>query len=216
MTEVPNIEELSDGSWEICILKSHRRTVQDTLAKTFPGSDVDLYYNPLEPAANDLKIWDYNTAKKLRQHWFFQRAIRVIKKGWPAAAACYAYLLEVMFGLRLDQPLVPTYRGHVQSKEDAVYLVKACLRGKFVHSYRGPQEGEATIRGNVFVWEANSTGIDHWRDGMEWAFREQDGFEVGEAIDGSGLMKKTIEIDASRAIHHVVSYYTAGDSHPGA
>ncbi len=111
---------------------------------------------------------------------------------------------------------MPTYRGHVQSKEDAVYLVKACLRGKLVHSCRGPREGEATISGNVFVWEANSTGIDHWRDGMEWAFREQDGFEVGEAIDGSGLMKKTITIDASRAIHHVVSYYTAGDSHPGA
>jgi hypothetical protein len=116
VTEVPNIEELSDGSWEICILKSHRRTVQDTLGKTFPGSDVDLYYNPFEPAANDLKIWDYDTAKKLRQHWFFQRAIRVVKKGWPAAAACYAYLLEVMFWTSLG-PATGAYISRPRAKQ---------------------------------------------------------------------------------------------------
>jgi hypothetical protein len=27
---------------------------------------------------------------------------------------------------------------------------------------------------------------------MEWTVREEDGFEVGKAIEGSGLMKKTI------------------------
>jgi hypothetical protein len=100
VNEVPNIEELGDGSWEICILKSHRRTALDMLGKIFPGSDVDLDYNPLEPTANNLEFWDYDTAKKLRQQWFFQRAIRVIQNGWPAGAACYVYLLEVMFGFR--------------------------------------------------------------------------------------------------------------------
>jgi hypothetical protein len=64
-------------------------------------------------------------------------------------------------------PLVPTYRGCLQSKEDAVYLIEACLCGKLVHSCRGPRDGEATISGNIFVWEANSTGIDCWRDKME-------------------------------------------------
>lgn len=211
VNEVPNIEELSDESWEICILKSHRRTVQDMLSKKFSGSDVDLYYDPLEPTANDLECWDYDTAKKLRQSWFLQRAIRVVKMGWPAAAACYAYLLEVMFVIRSDLPLVPTYRGCLQSKEDAVYIIEACLRGKLVHSCRGPQDGEATISGNIFVWEANITGIDRWRDGMEWTVREGDGFEVSESIDGSGLMKKTISIPAYGKIHHVVSYYTAWD-----
>jgi hypothetical protein len=68
VTEVPNIEELSDGSWEICVLKSHCSTVQDTLDKIFPGVDIDLRYSPLEPTANDLKLWDYATAKELRQH----------------------------------------------------------------------------------------------------------------------------------------------------
>jgi len=212
VNEVPNIEELSDESWEICILKSHRRTVQDTLGKIFSSSDVELCYDPLEPTANDLEFWDYDTAKQLRRRWFFQRAIRVVEKGWPAAAAYYAYLLEVMFGLSSHPPLVPTYRGYLQSKEDAVYTIEACLRGRLVHSCRGPQDGEATISGNVFVWEANSTGIDRWRDGMEWTVREEDGFEVGEAIDGSGLMKKTVSIPACRSIHHVVSYYTARDA----
>jgi hypothetical protein len=94
VNEVPNIEELSDGSWEICILKSHRHSVQDKLGKMFPGSEVDLYYDPLEPTATDLKFWDYDTAKKLRQYWFSQRAIRVAQSGWPAAATFYAYFLK--------------------------------------------------------------------------------------------------------------------------
>ena len=130
MSEVPNIEELSDGSWEICILKSHRRTVQDTLGKMFSGADVDLYYDPLKPTADNLEFWDYDTAKKLGQGWFFQRAIRVIKNGCPPAAACHAYFLEVMFGLRSDLPLVPTYLGCLKSKQDAFYLLEASLRGK--------------------------------------------------------------------------------------
>jgi hypothetical protein len=66
---------------------------------------------------------------------------------------------------------------------------------------------EAAITSNIFVWEANSTGIDRWNDGMEWNVQEEDGFEVGEAADGSGLMRKTIRIPDSRCFHHVVSYY---------
>ena len=97
VNEVPNIEELNDGSLEICVLKSHRRTVRDTLSKIFPGSDVELDYNHLEPTANDLKFWNYDTVKTLYQCQFFQRATRVVNEGWPAAAACYACLLHEMF-----------------------------------------------------------------------------------------------------------------------
>jgi hypothetical protein len=67
------------------------------------------------------------------------------------------------------------------------------LKHAFVESFPvhvAGRDGEAVIGGNIFVWETNSTGIGHWRDGMEWASQEVDGFEVGEAIDGSGLMKK--------------------------
>jgi len=76
----------------------------------------------------------------------------------------------------------------------------------------GPQHGEAAISGNVFVWEANSTGIDRWRDGLEWNVWEQDDCEVGEASNCSGLMKKTFSIPACGGVHHVVSYYTARDT----
>jgi Gti1/Pac2 family len=113
-----------------------------------------------------------------------------------------------------NQPLVPTYRGCLQSKEDAVYLLEACLRGELNHSCRGPHDGEATVSGNIFVWEANISGIDCWRDGMEWTFRQEDGFEVGEAMNGSGLTKKTISIPVNECLHHVVSYYTTF-GHPG-
>lgn len=56
VNEVPYIKKLSDGSREICNLKSHHRTVKDKLHKIFPGSNVDLYYNPLEPTAEDSKV----------------------------------------------------------------------------------------------------------------------------------------------------------------
>jgi hypothetical protein len=108
--------------------------------------------------------------------------------------------------------LMPTDRGYLQSKEDAAYLLEACLSGKLAHSWRGPRDGEATISGNLFVWEANRAGFDRWRDGMEWTLREEDGFEVGKALDGSGLMKKTVSIPACGVIHHMVSYYTAEDA----
>ena len=65
-----------------------------------------------------------------------------------------------MFGAAVDFTLMPTYQGYLQSKEHAVYLLKACLNRKLVHSFRGPQDGEATISGNIFVWEINITGID--------------------------------------------------------
>jgi hypothetical protein len=45
--------------------------------------------------------------------------------------------------------------------------------------------------------------------GMKWTVLEKNDFEVSEASDGSGLMKKTISISACGCIHHVVSYYKA-------
>ena len=85
-------------------------------------------------------------------------------------------------------------------KKDAVYLLEACLRGELLQSCRRPRDGEAAISGNIFVWEANSTGIDRWNDGMEWNVQE----EVG--------LRKTIRIPDSRCFHHVVSYYTVSDA----
>ncbi len=171
MHEVTSIEELGDGSWEIIVLQSHCRALQDRLGKIFPDSNVDLNYDSVEPAASDLKFWNYDTTNKLREFCFSQRANRMINTAWPAAAAYYAHHLKVMNELRegaarfncpksFDQPLMSTYRGYLQSKRDAVYLLQACFGERLVHSCRGSQDEEITISGNVFVWEANSTGID--------------------------------------------------------
>ncbi len=97
---MPSIEELDDGSWEMVVLQSHCHALHDRLDKIFPGSNVDLNYDPVEPAASDLKFRGYDTAKKLRKYWFSQRANRMINTAWPAAAACYAHHLGVMNELR--------------------------------------------------------------------------------------------------------------------
>jgi hypothetical protein len=62
-----------------------------------------------------------------------------------------------MSGLGADFILMSTYQGYLQSKEDAVYLLEACLNGKLVHSCRGPQDGEATIRNALGQYHFNST-----------------------------------------------------------
>jgi len=55
---------------------------------------------------------------------------------------------------------------------------------------------------------------------LEWNVREQDDCEVGEASNGSGLMKKTFSIPACGGVHHVgvhhvgVLLYSAGYSNP--
>lgn len=92
--EVPSIVKLSDGSLEICTLKSRILTVQEAIRSILPDSHVDLKYDPYEPTAEDLKVWDYDVAKELRRDWSEKRAIRIAKEGWPAAAAYHAHCLE--------------------------------------------------------------------------------------------------------------------------
>jgi hypothetical protein len=72
---------------------------------------------------------------ELREHWFSQRANRMINTAWPAAAAYYAHHLGVLregaagsnCPKSSDQPLVFTYRGYLQSKGDAVIAFKPAL-----------------------------------------------------------------------------------------
>jgi len=135
-----------------CFLKSYCLIAQSTLGKMFPDSDIDLHYNPLEPTAQDVEVWGYDKAKKVCRQWLFKRSIRVVSEGWSVAAAYYSSLLRVMFGLdeaaagfvhpdSSNQQLIPTYQGCIRSKEDAVYLLEACLQGNLVHSCRDPRDG---------------------------------------------------------------------------
>lgn len=176
--EMSNIKKLNDELWEICILKSYCLIAQSMLSKMFSDSNIDLHYNPLKPTAQNVKVWGYDKAKKACQQWLFERSIRVVSEGWSVAAAYYSSLLQVMFGLdeaaagfahsnSFNQQLIPTYQGCIWSKEDAVYLLKACLQEDLVHSCQSSWDSEAVISENVFVWEANSTDIDHWRNKLK-------------------------------------------------
>jgi len=92
VNEVPSIEELNDGSWEMAVLKSYCPTLQAMLGKIFPGSDVDLNYDPTEPTVSEVENLGYNVAKTLCEYLFIKRAERMVKEGWPMAADCYEHL----------------------------------------------------------------------------------------------------------------------------
>ena len=106
LQDAPSIEELRDGSLKICVLKSSILTILDTIREILPGSDIDIYYDPFEPTAEDLKVWDYDTAKYLCQRWFVERAERIVRKSWPPARAHYAHYLDAISGS--NSLLVPT------------------------------------------------------------------------------------------------------------
>lgn len=91
--DVPNIEALSDGSLELCVVESRIATVQDALRHILPQSDVDAEYDPFEPTAEDLKIWDYQAARKLRWKSFEDRATRIRDEGWFPASDHYENIL---------------------------------------------------------------------------------------------------------------------------
>jgi hypothetical protein len=111
--EVLHIEELSDGSWEVVVLKSYCRMLQDTLYETFANPDVNLKYDPLEPIAADVELLGYGAARNLSKHLFVQRAERIIKEGSPAAAY-FAYRLAIMNG-----PRAGSRTDHDQLSDDA-------------------------------------------------------------------------------------------------
>jgi hypothetical protein len=98
VNQVPSIKQLHDRSWEMVVLKSLCGTLQETLDNIFPGSDVDMNYNPLKPTANDVEVCGPDQAKKLYELCFVQRAKTMVREAWPVAAAYYAYRLETMDG----------------------------------------------------------------------------------------------------------------------
>jgi hypothetical protein len=114
----------------------------------------------------------------------------------PCAAKA---LGPMVFGLIVKLPAEFQLR-----EKDAVYLLEACLRGELLHSCQRPRDGESSGKRTA---QALTDGMMEW-SGMELNVQE----EVGEAADGSGLMRKTIRIPDSRCFRHVVSYYTASDA----
>ena len=98
INEVPSIEKLNDGSWEMVVLQSYCPTLQAILGKIFPGSDVDLHYDPTEPTVSEAENFGYKVAKTICRYLFINRAERMVKEGWPMAADCYEHLAACING----------------------------------------------------------------------------------------------------------------------
>ena len=92
VNEVASIEELNDESWEMAVVKSYCPTLQVMRGKIFPGSIVDLNYDPTEPTVSEVENLGYSMAKTLCEYWFIKRAERMVKEGWPMAADYYGHL----------------------------------------------------------------------------------------------------------------------------
>ena len=56
LQDTPSIEELRDGSLEICVLKLSILTILNTIREILPSLDTNIYYDPFKPIAKDLKV----------------------------------------------------------------------------------------------------------------------------------------------------------------
>jgi hypothetical protein len=53
-TEVANVAGLNDGSFGMVVLRRYIPTLMDITSQNFPGSFVDLDYNPFQPTETDI------------------------------------------------------------------------------------------------------------------------------------------------------------------
>ena len=188
---------LNNNSWEILIHKSHESTLHDVVSKMMPGACHDQSYDPMQPTTAALVLWDSETARELCLVWFRRRAIHVIRNGLCPAATYYAYRLNYPASVNYScidssEDLVPTFHGYLQSKADALKLVKACLLGHLRYSCCGPEETTQFTSGDIIVWTTVTTDIDYWYDGNQCTQEpEKDfGVQTGRCI---GIYKKIVQ-----------------------
>lgn len=65
----------------------------------------------------------------------------------------------------------PTYTGFVETRDDAMILIMACLRGdlKLVHKRPSWKERPSLLHsGHIYIYEETATGIRRWMDGGLW------------------------------------------------
>lgn len=94
-----------------------------------------------------------------------------------AASSSSPSRLPLAAAVRREAPmpesgLAATYLGHVGSTKDALIIIEACLSGYLNHLGRRPrlsEEWSLSQSGNIFVYEARSSGVTTWRDGIAWS-----------------------------------------------
>ncbi|KAB8299771.1 hypothetical protein EYC80_000024 [Monilinia laxa] len=68
--------------------------------------------------------------------------------------------------------LEPTWQGYIGNTTDAMMLLEACFSGSLNHLARRPHDKERPElikSGNIFIHEANSSGVKRWTDGITWS-----------------------------------------------
>ncbi|KAL7919253.1 Gti1/Pac2 family domain-containing protein [Trichoderma austrokoningii] len=71
-----------------------------------------------------------------------------------------------------NQPLMPTFEGHISTTMEALILFESCLHGRLAHVPRRPHDRERQdliSSGNVFLYEEHASGIKRWTDGISWS-----------------------------------------------
>lgn len=66
----------------------------------------------------------------------------------------------------------PTWRGRIETTEDALIVFGACFTGYLHYCLRRPKEAEwpqLIVSGNVFVYDEAVSGIKRWTDGKSWS-----------------------------------------------
>ncbi|KAK5263142.1 Gluconate transport-inducing protein required for gluconate-H+ symport [Exophiala xenobiotica] len=74
--------------------------------------------------------------------------------------------------MQSDLDLQSSYFGFVDTYEDAVMLIQACVRGSLQVIKRRPTASEqpsVAQSGHVFIYEEKASGIQRWTDGRHWS-----------------------------------------------
>ena len=95
LNEVPSLELLKDGSFEMIVLQSYCSTLQKEVGRLLPDFSVDLHYDPTKPMQNDVEHFGYEQAEMLTRNRFRERAQRMEKKSWNIATTFYSSLLKM-------------------------------------------------------------------------------------------------------------------------
>src|SRR5690348_5898474 len=74
--------------------------------------------------------------------------------------------------MQSDHDVQPSYFGFVETRDDAVILIQACLQGRLRFVHRRPTWSEQPFvaqSGHVFIYEETASGIQRWTDGRRWS-----------------------------------------------
>ncbi|KIW10707.1 hypothetical protein PV08_11671 [Exophiala spinifera] len=74
--------------------------------------------------------------------------------------------------LECEYNVQPFYVGFVETRDDAVILIGACVRGQLRVVRRRPTLSERPVvaqSGHVFVYEEEASGIRRWTDARHWS-----------------------------------------------